>query len=206
MGTHTHIFLCDFNEKHQLKTQKNRVFVSAILVFVLIITVFLTIAPTVKATKINTSASMSISPTTIDVIQQIFITGFFTPPTNNYQNIVLDILDPNGNYFSIRTVSTDNTGKFLTSFYPETEGSYTLFLNYPGETIGFDEYSSCSAQISFLIGVPPSEDPIALFSYHIVDTSNGETIAFEATGSYDPDGGSIVSCAWDFGDGSTGSG
>jgi chitodextrinase len=43
--------------------------------------------------------------------------------------------------------------------------------------------------------------PVATFSY----TATGTSVDFNASGSYDPDG-SIVSYAWDFGDGTTGSG
>ncbi len=46
-------------------------------------------------------------------------------------------------------------------------------------------------------------DPVAVIK--IVSMENG-TVALEALGSYDPDGGDITSFAWDFGDGSSAEG
>jgi PKD repeat protein len=47
--------------------------------------------------------------------------------------------------------------------------------------------------------------PVALFSKKRVTVKVGETITFDASGSYDPDD-MIVTYAWDFGDGNTGNG
>jgi subtilisin family serine protease len=49
-------------------------------------------------------------------------------------------------------------------------------------------------------GDPQNQSPVAEFSYRITDL----TVSFDASGSKDPDG-SIVSYAWNFGDGSSGS-
>ncbi len=47
----------------------------------------------------------------------------------------------------------------------------------------------------------PQEPPVALFDYSV----NGSTVAVDGSASYDPDG-TVVGWAWDFGDGTTGTG
>jgi len=53
--------------------------------------------------------------------------------------------------------------------------------------------------------VPPGLPPVATFTYSPLTPSTGETVTFNATASYDPDG-TIVSYEWDIGDTTTGTG
>jgi len=53
--------------------------------------------------------------------------------------------------------------------------------------------------------IPICRFPVASFTYTPKDPLVGETVTFDASTSYDPDG-AIVSCIWEFGDGTTGSG
>jgi len=52
---------------------------------------------------------------------------------------------------------------------------------------------------------PPGLPPVATFTYSPLTPFTGETVTFNATASYDPDG-IIVSYEWDFGDFTTGTG
>ncbi|MEW5826360.1 MAG: PKD domain-containing protein [Candidatus Bipolaricaulota bacterium] len=52
---------------------------------------------------------------------------------------------------------------------------------------------------------PPNQLPVASFTYSPTNPAVGEWVQFSAAASYDPDG-SIASTAWNFGDGTTGSG
>jgi len=52
---------------------------------------------------------------------------------------------------------------------------------------------------------PPGLHPVAKFTYSPLTTPTGETVTFNATASYDPDG-TIVKYEWDFGDTATSTG
>jgi len=50
-------------------------------------------------------------------------------------------------------------------------------------------------------GLPAPQPPIADFSWAPLSSQANEAVTFDASASYDPDGGSIVSYKWNFGDG-----
>jgi len=56
-----------------------------------------------------------------------------------------------------------------------------------------------------ILTLTPLQPPVANFTYSPLTPYTGETVTFNATASYDPDG-YIVSYAWDFGDNTTGTG
>ena len=51
---------------------------------------------------------------------------------------------------------------------------------------------------------PPNQPPVAIASADV--TTGSLTVSFSATGSYDPEDGSSISYAWDFGDGASAAG
>lgn len=86
-------------------------------------------------------------------------------------------------------------------------GLHTVQVSRPG-------YQSETRQVSVIAGqtttvsvtltpIPTNQAPSAAFSFTPVDPTVGEIVQFNAQGSTDPNG-SIVSYAWNFGDGDTG--
>ena len=78
-------------------------------------------------------------------------------------------------------------------------GSYTATLTVTDGTGGSDS-ASASVQVSDQVNRAPTANPGGPYN-----VEPGEAVAFDGTGSADPDG-TIVSYAWNFGDGTVGSG
>jgi PKD repeat protein len=114
-----------------------------------------------------------------------------------------DALDPDGsiaNYSWKFGDGTDGTGAVVTHVYP-ANGTYTIELNLTDNRGGHNSTSDDVTVSTTVVLV--KNDPVAVIK--IVSMENG-TVALEALGSYDPDGGDITSFAWDFGDGSSAEG
>jgi PKD repeat protein len=107
--------------------------------------------------------------------------------------------DPDGkiiDYFWDFGDGTTGTGVFVSHSYPD-DGTYTVTL-----TVTDDDGETATATATKTI---LNRIPTASFTESAETVYTGETIYFNASNSYDPDG-TIVSYFWDFGDGTTGTG
>jgi PKD repeat protein len=94
---------------------------------------------------------------------------------------------------------TPGTGATPTHAY-SAAGSYTVTLVVTDDDGLTSAAATTTADISDVV-VDPIADPNGPYT-----GTEGRELTFDGTGSYDPDGGSIVSYAWDFDDGNTGIG
>jgi len=126
-----------------------------------------------------------------------------TPDTiNTGESIAIDAstsYDPDGTIVSYSWDFGDGTtGTGVTTDHVfDDNGVYTVNL-----TVTDDDGStgSTSAMVTVL-----NISPVAAFTENTTSVIESETIAFDASGSYDPDG-TIVSYSWNFGDGKTATG
>jgi len=85
--------------------------------------------------------------------------------------------------------------------------SFGNITNWQISAIVIDENSNSIIFTGILQqGILRTVPPVAIFTYAPWDPKTQEIVEFNASQSYDPDGGQIVSYSWDFGDGHTGSG
>jgi len=91
------------------------------------------------------------------------------------------------------------SGKETSHIY-SSEGGYTVTLK-----VTDDKGATGSTSKTIEVLPKPNQPPVAKFSFSPSEPKVGETVTFDASESYDPDG-HIIDYSWDFGDGSTGHG
>ena len=97
----------------------------------------------------------------------------------------------------------NGVGKVVKHVYVAS-GSYSVTL-----TLTDDEGAQAITQQTVVVSAPSQPPPVASFTFTPQEPIIGEEVTFTAEGSYDPASlrpKSIVSYAWDFGDGRTGTG
>jgi hypothetical protein len=98
--------------------------------------------------------------------------------------VVLDVLDSNGNYRNIDTVTTDASGTFSYMWEPDIPGKYTLIATFGGS----ESYGSSWAETAF--GVveapqatpPPTPEPASAADLYFVPATAGIIVAIAVVG------------------------
>ena len=67
--------------------------------------------------------------------------------------VVIEAVDPNGNYFVIDKVTSDATGLFMKMWKPETEGEYTIIARFEGSKAYWQSHATTA------LGVGPAVSP-----------------------------------------------
>jgi PKD repeat protein len=90
-----------------------------------------------------------------------------------------------------------------------TPGTHTVQVSRSGyqsvtQSVSITAGATSTVQVT-LVAIPTNQAPTAVFTYSPTNPVVGDVVAFSAAGSSDPDG-TVISYAWNFGDGSTGTG
>ena len=85
--------------------------------------------------------------------------------------------------------------------------TYRQAGNYPVTLTVEDDQGATDTETKYVnvVAIEP-KPPVALFTYVPLEPKPGDLISFDASASYDPDGGEIILYQWDFGDGTAAEG
>ncbi len=134
----------------------------------------------------------------------VFTTSTNTVPTGAMITLVINAKDPDGTVSAIIVSWGDGTIDSMQgnatgdshSYY--TPGDYTVYVNATDD-------AGLTTQSSNLVLTVTDRLPVAVSNASTTVSQTLSNIGFNATGSFDPDG-TIVGYAWNFGDGTSGSG
>jgi len=158
----------------------------------------------VTLTVTDNNGSTSSATATKTILNRSPIASFTESAETAYTNEIIAFnasasYDPDGNitsYFWDFGDGTNATGVYVEHAYADN-GNYTVTL-----TVTDDDGANATASATKTI---LNQSPVASFTESAETVYTGETITFNASGSYDADG-TITSYLWDFGDGTNATG
>ncbi len=139
---------------HQKATTLATVIIVSLLFSVALVTAIQTAAAEMQ---IGTKAFVACAPAPLGVGQTTSVTLFIEPipptPADRFHNLEVTITSPDGKTESKGPYSTWETGTSSFLYTPANTGTYTIELNYPGETFESTGATYTSAQASTTLTV-----------------------------------------------------
>ena len=98
--------------------------------------------------------------------------------------VVIEVSDPNGNYYEVGRTTSDATGFFKLMFTPPVPGEYTIVARFAGSESYYGSYAETA------IGVenapeptaPPTEPPASLADIYMLPSTIGIIVAIVVVG------------------------
>jgi hypothetical protein len=82
--------------------------------------------------------------------------------------VVVNVLDPNGNYYEVARTTTDADGFYKASFAPEVPGEYTLIASFQGS----NSYWPSQSKTAIKVDEAPAASPTAVAQANLVTLSD----------------------------------
>ncbi len=121
----------------------NALTISLLLLFSMVASLAF-VVPSAQALNIPTFALVNVAPNPVGVNQVVYVNAFMSKPTptagmagsgDQYENIMINIVRPDGTNETIGPLRSDSTGGAWASYVPKQTGTYTFQMTYPGGTL-----------------------------------------------------------------------
>jgi hypothetical protein len=106
-------------------------------------------------------------------------------PTNaTGVTVLLQTLDPNGNFYDIGTTTSDAAGMFKFTWQPPVPGEYTIIATFPGSESYWTSFGETAVSISEAPQptVAPTAPPAPMTDTYVLGSTVGIIIAIVAVG------------------------
>ncbi len=157
-----------------MKLQKNRKLAATTLILILaIVATTAALIPAAQALDIPTYSLLSVEPNPVGVNQRVYVNAFMSKPTptagmagsgDQYENIRIQIVRPDGRNDTIGPLKSDSTGGTWASYVPSQVGTYTFQMFYPGGVLagGGNVFMGGGFNWTGSKLLPSKSDPISL--------------------------------------------
>jgi hypothetical protein len=105
-------------------------------------------------------------------------------PTNaTGVDVIVEVLDPNNNYYEVGRTTSDATGFYSVAFAPEVSGKYTVVARFAGSGSYYSSYAETAVSVQEVTsaGTPqPTQSPQSMADLYFLPVSIGLFIAIAA--------------------------
>jgi len=98
--------------------------------------------------------------------------------------VVVEVLDPNGNYYEVGRETSDATGLFSASFTPPVPGKYTIIASFQGSKAYWPSYAETVLLVEEepTATAPPPATPAPMTDMYVLGLGAGSIVAIVAIG------------------------
>jgi outer membrane protein assembly factor BamB len=109
----------------------------------------------------------------------------FPRPTNaTGVEVVLTVLDPNGNFYEIGRATSDDSGFFSCAFTPDVPGKYTIISTFDGSKAYYGSFAKTAVYVEEAPAEtpPPTPPPASIADMYLLPSTIGIIIAIVVVG------------------------
>jgi len=116
----------------------------------------------------------------------LYVYKQFSRPTDaTGVEVVIEVLDPNNNFYQVGTATSDATGFFSLDFTPEVPGKYTIIASFAGSKAYYGSFAETAIVVEEATVEPtpePTQTPQSMADQYFLPVSGGIIAAIAIVG------------------------
>jgi len=99
-------------------------------------------------------------------------------------DVVITVLDPNGNVYDVATATSDSSGSYSTVFTPLVPGKYTIIASFTGSKAYYGSFAQTAINVEEAPAATPepTPPPASMTDTYVLGIGAGAIIAIIAIG------------------------